>query len=454
MSSQPIYNNSEASILRETVSHHNSGLVNHILSQEKGNKSMLKDGARLPKKRKWTWRENKKGTLKQVTTDCCDNAKTTTDQLVKMKLDEGSGGVRSTKRKREKKMEITEKGNSSDSAVGFKPLIIIRKPEDYSANWKQLKEIIAPGNEKSTEIWHPGKNQDRSMNECKHKEGNIKKYKGIKKGDSHRAQKEKTGDNNKKKKEKMEIWFDNVDPVLLEEDEEDSESKDFKGKSLHEKAKDESCDKSGNSGPLVKSKSFNGTTKVIAMDCEMVGTGVNGKDSILARVSIVNIFGKVLYDKFVKPTEKVTDYRTNVSGVRPADLEEGSEFSVVQKEVSDLLEGRILVGHGVHHDLKVLFLSHPRYHIRDTSRYKRFRSLFGGKTPSLKKLTEKILSVQIQHGEHNSVQDAQAAMRLYTMNRREWELFSPRKRSKLNSKKRMKASATLTKKESSDEVED
>ena len=45
------------------------------------------------------------------------------------------------------------------------------------------------------------------------------------------------------------------------------------------------------------------------MDCEMVGVGRDGTDSVLARVSIVNHFGNPVYDKFVAPREKVTDYR-------------------------------------------------------------------------------------------------------------------------------------------------
>ena len=59
------------------------------------------------------------------------------------------------------------------------------------------------------------------------------------------------------------------------------------------------------------------------MDCEMVGTGSDGKDSILARVSIVNQFGQCIYDKYVQPTDKVTDYRTQFSGIRPGDMEKG-----------------------------------------------------------------------------------------------------------------------------------
>lgn len=55
----------------------------------------------------------------------------------------------------------------------------------------------------------------------------------------------------------------------------------------------------------------------------MVGVGHGGKDSVLARVSIVNHFGHCIYDKFVKPREKVTDYRTAVSGIRPKDVENG-----------------------------------------------------------------------------------------------------------------------------------
>jgi len=64
-------------------------------------------------------------------------------------------------------------------------------------------------------------------------------------------------------------------------------------------------------------------TKVVGMDCEMVGVGDDGRDSILARVSIVNQYGRCIYDKFVKPTERVTDYRTKVSGVRRPDLLNG-----------------------------------------------------------------------------------------------------------------------------------
>lgn len=162
----------------------------------------------------------------------------------------------------------------------------------------------------------------------------------------------------------------------------------------------------------------NKITKVIGIDCEMVGTGEKGIENMLARVSLVNNFGDCIYDKYVKPREKVTDYRTPVSGIRPEDIENAEEFEVVQKEVADILKNRILVGHAVKNDLDVLFLTHPKYAIRDTAKFfcKKNR-----KTPSLKSLALEYLQTTIQDGEHSSVQDAQAAMQLYNMYRKNWE---------------------------------
>jgi RNA exonuclease 4 len=114
-------------------------------------------------------------------------------------------------------------------------------------------------------------------------------------------------------------------------------------------------------------------SRIVGMDCEMVGVGQNGVGSILARVSIVNYFGDILYDTFVAPQETVTDYRTDVSGVRPEDLVGAPSIKEVKKRVSALLQGNILVGHGLKHDVGVLFLNHPKRMRRDTSEYKPFR---------------------------------------------------------------------------------
>jgi len=169
-----------------------------------------------------------------------------------------------------------------------------------------------------------------------------------------------------------------------------------------------------------KNKENKTLTKQVAMDCEMVGIG-DGMESMIARVSIVNKYGDCIYDKYVKPREKIVDYRTAISGIRPEHLQNGENFSVVQKEVADILKGRILVGHALKHDLNVLYLSHPRRYWRDTSRYKPFRQISKGNTPSLKKLARELLGREIQVGEHSSVEDARAAMQLYMLYKNKWE---------------------------------
>lgn len=164
--------------------------------------------------------------------------------------------------------------------------------------------------------------------------------------------------------------------------------------------------------------------KYLAIDCEFVGVGPGGVESVLARVSIVNFHGYTIYDKFVKPSERVTDWRTWVSGVTPAHMKEAIDFKTAQSDVAALFEGKILVGHAIQHDLDSLLLSHPKSMIRDTSRHPPFRQLAKGKTPALKKLTKELLKIDIQGAEHSSVEDARATMMLYKLHKKEFEKLS------------------------------
>lgn len=174
-------------------------------------------------------------------------------------------------------------------------------------------------------------------------------------------------------------------------------------------------------------------TKCIAMDCEMVGVGLKAKKSILARVSIVNQMGEILLDKYVRPTEPVTDYRTSVSGIRPTDIATAEDFQSIQKEVSDLLYNKILVGHAVHNDLNVLSLPYNPKFIRDTSTYKPLvNKISKGSTPSLRILARCVLGISIQDGEHNSVEDARAVMQIYNKYSDEWERLMIKNESRKN----------------------
>lgn len=165
-------------------------------------------------------------------------------------------------------------------------------------------------------------------------------------------------------------------------------------------------------------------TRIVALDCEMVGAGKNGDRSLLARVTILNATGAVVYDTFVAPTEPVTDMRTKWSGVRAVNLKNAPSFEDVKKRVSRILRGRIVVGHALSNDLKALELEHPENDIRDTSQYVPLRRVLpSGRTKpqALKVLAEQHLQISIQVGEHDPVEDARAALSLYQKYSLEWE---------------------------------
>ena len=70
--------------------------------------------------------------------------------------------------------------------------------------------------------------------------------------------------------------------------------------------------------------------KYVGIDCEMVGIGPEGKQSALARVSIVDFDGNILYDEYVRPPSYVTDFRTQWSGIRKKDLRQGSALTLAE----------------------------------------------------------------------------------------------------------------------------
>jgi RNA exonuclease 4 len=153
--------------------------------------------------------------------------------------------------------------------------------------------------------------------------------------------------------------------------------------------------------------------KYVAIDCEMVGVGDGGYESALARLSFVDYHGNQVYDSYVRPCERVVDWRTPISGISPKHMKLARDFDEVQREAAEILQGRILVGHDVRHDLNALQLSHPASKIRDTSSYSGFRKYGNGRKPALRRLAQEILEVEIQAGAHSSIEDARVAMLLF-----------------------------------------
>lgn len=172
-------------------------------------------------------------------------------------------------------------------------------------------------------------------------------------------------------------------------------------------------------------------SRVVAIDCEMVGVGPDGKENALARVSCVNYAGDVLYDKFVRVHEEVTDYRTKFSGIRPDDVSlenhNAVELADAQRAVGELLRGRVVVGHAIKNDLTALRLKHPWRDVRDTSVYyqklwRRTKGRRSARPPALRLVVASVLGVDaFQKEAHDSCEDARAALMLYKRNAKTWE---------------------------------
>jgi len=184
-------------------------------------------------------------------------------------------------------------------------------------------------------------------------------------------------------------------------------------------------------------------SRYVAIDCEMVAVESDyGSSLALARVSIVNWYGEVLLDTHVQVDEHVVDYLTFVSGITQEDLEseEALTFYDCRVKVQNMIRNKVVVGHALRNDFNVLQLSHPWHLTRDTARYEPFMKackIEKGKLlpKKLKVLAKDKLGMIIQEDgkEHDSIEDATAAMDLYKKARRKWEKAVSWKKEKTDS---------------------
>ncbi|KII74729.1 RNA exonuclease 4 [Thelohanellus kitauei] len=170
-----------------------------------------------------------------------------------------------------------------------------------------------------------------------------------------------------------------------------------------------------------KPKQNKKTLRLLALDTEMVGTGLSTEENMLGRVSIVDYNGDVVYDTYVSPTEPITDYRTKYSGITPESLIGAPSYTEVQYRVAELIKGKIIIGHSINNDLRVLKLQHPAKDIRDSSLYKPLRLKNPKQKPSLRILAKYHLNREIQKDTHCSIEDARSCLEIYKKFQSRWE---------------------------------
>ncbi|XAR58193.1 Exoribonuclease II [Bertholletia excelsa] len=169
------------------------------------------------------------------------------------------------------------------------------------------------------------------------------------------------------------------------------------------------------------------TRKVVALACKKVGGGSDGSLDLCARVCLVDEYENIIFHTYVKPHIPITNLRYESTGIRPEFVRDAMPVRQVSRKIQDFLcngeptwkirsrgrRARILVGHGLDHDLRCLDLDYPPILIRDTAKYPPLMktSKFSN---SLKYLTKTYLGYDIQTGVQDPYEDCVATMRLYT----------------------------------------
>jgi len=181
---------------------------------------------------------------------------------------------------------------------------------------------------------------------------------------------------------------------------------------------------------------YNVLTEKIAIDCEMMQSNIG---QVLGRVSVVNYEGETIFDTFVCYPEpiNITNTDEEFSGIdwNDIDPQNGAQpFSEVQVHLVELLRDRIVIGHDIQKDLKVISMDLPSHilrlqgvalrltpvtfdmTVRDTqkcSRYRQYANRGAHQGPSLKNLALEVLGRPIKQGRVSSVEDAIATMEVY-----------------------------------------
>ncbi|XP_023232958.1 RNA exonuclease 1 homolog isoform X1 [Centruroides sculpturatus] len=170
---------------------------------------------------------------------------------------------------------------------------------------------------------------------------------------------------------------------------------------------------------FVKTKSLSENIEnygIFALDCEMCFT-IQGLE--IAKISVVQSNGEIIYNTLVLPENPVIDYNTSFSGITEDDLiNVNTTLEDVHEVLLKLFNSKtILIGHGLENDLKALRLIHDT--VIDTSIV--FPHYYGlPYRRSLKSLISHHLHKTIQENEtgHDSAEDARACMELML-----WKLF-------------------------------
>ena len=166
--------------------------------------------------------------------------------------------------------------------------------------------------------------------------------------------------------------------------------------------------------------------QIVGLDCEFVEC--ISQKNCLARCSIVDYNLNVIEDLYVTPPQKVIDYRYKYSGITPKKLYSSYAigFDQAKERVSSLIDSKIVIGHSLWNDSRVLelafnvaidisLLKSLRSKMLKLGHHRESRSSYG-----LKLMAKELLHLEIQTKTHCSIEDAATAVRLFKLVENDW----------------------------------
>lgn len=165
----------------------------------------------------------------------------------------------------------------------------------------------------------------------------------------------------------------------------------------------------------------------VALDCEMVKVK---SEFVLAHVVLVDFYGNELYNSYVLPDtgiNSITDYKTEYSGITREILSRLDKrlhsFTQVRRRVINIIKNKIIIGHGLVNDFKVLKIKPKAEQMWDTAEidvYKQPHPYDPTRLQprKLKALAKEFADNNIQQNTakgHNPLEDARASMNLYRL---------------------------------------
>ncbi|KAK4665844.1 poly(A)-specific ribonuclease [Podospora pseudopauciseta] len=170
-------------------------------------------------------------------------------------------------------------------------------------------------------------------------------------------------------------------------------------------------------------------TEYVSLKDQEIQINSNGEKEMLrpmwlalGRVSVIRARGEregeAFIDDWITIREPVHDYLTQYSGITAGDLDSRTSkhtlvtLKTAYRKIWTLLNlGVTFLGHGLRQDFRVMNIHVPRAQVIDTAVI--YHLSAWRRVLSLSVLSRVVLKQKIQQGQHDSVEDAQAALRLY-----------------------------------------